>query len=86
MQAYFLDRLDANDMISIKELVRVFCSNYGKVLFGDIPINAILPGDSLEYLEPSEERNKAMIVKVFADDRAFHQAASLDIRKLPFPI
>ena len=62
VQAYFLDRLDAGDMISIKELVRVFCSNYGKVLFGDIPINAILPGDPLDYLVPSVARNRAVVI------------------------
>ena len=45
MQAYFLAKLDASDMRSIRELVRVFCSNYGKVLEGDMPINAILSGD-----------------------------------------
>ena len=83
MQAYFLDKLDAGDMISIKELVRLFCKNYGRVLVGDIAIHAILSGDPFDYLEPSEIRNKAMVIKAFADDKVFHQMDLQDFRKSP---
>ena len=86
VQAYFLDSLDASAMKTIKELVRVFCSNYGKVPRGHMPINAILPCDPLDYLEPSSEKNKAMIIKVFADDRAYLLEDLKDVRKLPCPV
>ena len=53
-------------MKTIRELVRVFCSRYGEVSLGQMPIVAILAGDPCEYLEPSMENNKSIIVKVFA--------------------
>ena len=62
MQAYFLERLDASDVKAIKELVRVFCSNYGTVLTGEMPINAILPYDAEDYLELARVKEKATII------------------------
>ena len=72
MQAYFLVKLDAGDLISIQELVRVFCTNYSTVPKGHMLINANLAGDPLEYLELSSVYEKQMIIKVFAEDRAVH--------------
>ena len=70
MQAYFLAKLDASDMISIGEFVRVFCSNYGQVLEGEMPINVILSGNPSDNLEPSSVNNIAIVIEVFAEDRA----------------
>ena len=53
-------------MKTIRELVRVFCSRYGEVSLGQMPIVAILAGDPCEYLEPSMANSKSVIVKVFA--------------------
>ena len=60
-------------MKAIRELVRFFCSNYGKVGAGETPINAILPGEVYEYIEISCEYNKPQVMRVFAEDIAVHQ-------------
>ena len=73
-------------MISIKELVRIFYTNYGTVPAGSITIHAILTGDPYVYLEASSIRNKSILHKVFADYSAFHQEDIQDVRKLPCPI
>ena len=46
VQAYFLPKLDTSGMKAINELVRVICSSYGQVSLGEMPINAIMPGDA----------------------------------------
>ena len=60
-------------MKAIRELVRVFCSNYGKVEAGETPINAILPDEACEYIEISSECNKPKVMRIFAEDKAVHQ-------------
>ena len=86
VQAYFLEELDAGDMQAIKELVRVFSKDYGQILTGEMPINAILPGDPYEYLDLSSKKKRAMIVKTFAEDKASHQEDLKGIRKTFYPI
>ena len=82
MQAYFLDRMDAGDMLAIKELVRFFCQNYAKVLLGDMPINAILPCEPSDYLESAMVVDKPLVIKIFFDDIAFIKDELKDIRKI----
>ena len=62
VQAYFLNRLDASDLRSIQELIRVFCKNYGQVLEGEVLISPILAGEPYEYLEYSIKNKKSLII------------------------
>ena len=86
VQAYFLGKLDVGDMKAVQELVRVFCSKYGKVPEGHMSISAILPCDPFDYLQPARKKKKAKIVKIFAQDEAFHKAELKNVRKNSCPI
>ena len=86
VHAYFLGRLDAGDMLAIKELVRVFCKNYGKVSKGEMPISAILPCEPFDYIETARKMNRRLVVKIFADDKLSHAEELKNIRKVPRPI
>ena len=49
-------------------------------------IKAILSCDPVDYLELSREKNKSIVIKVFADDRAYLLEDLKDVRKLSSPI
>ena len=51
-----------------------------------MPINAILSCDPLDYIEASSVKNKAIVIEMFADDRAYLLEDFKDVRKLPFLI